>query len=380
MRIGIDARFWGPVGKGLGRYTQKLIENLEKISSDNNEYYIFLGKENFDAYQPKNKNFHKVPADFPWYSFSEQWNMPSLLNKYKLGLVHFPHFNVPLFYFRPFVITIHDLILLHFPTIRATTRSRFGYWLKFWAYKLVIFSAVRRSRKIITVSEFTKKDILANYGVPEAKISVTCEAVDDFTEETRDKAIEMGKNRDKILAKYGIIKPYILYVGNAYPHKNLDRLMAAFKMVLREEKDLHLALVGKDDYFYSRLRKAVEKRQIENIIFAGFVPDEDLKVVYSEALAFVFPSLYEGFGLPPLEAMNHGVPVVSSDHPCMKEILGDSALYFDARSEKSISGAIERIISDQALRSNLIRKGREQTRKYSWEKMARETSKTYITR
>jgi len=388
MRIGIDARFWGPGGKGLGRYTQKLIENLERISAkggpafgwdkknsslDANQYFVFLTQENFAEYVPQNKNFQKVLADYPWYSFSEQWNMPRILNKYNLDLVHFPHFNVPLFYGRPFVITIHDLILLHFLTIRSTTLNWAWYWLKFLAYRLVIWSAILRARKIITVSQFTKNDILENYDVSKTKIEVTYESADDW----ENKEEKVDKKDSQTLSKYGIIKSYILYVGNAYPHKNLERLISAFAMVCQENKELKLVLVGKEDYFYRRLKNMVAKEKISDVVFAGFVADNDLKIVYAGALAYVFPSLYEGFGIPPLEAMALGVPVVSSNHPCMQEILGESAFYFDARNEKKIAQALEKIITDEGLRNNLIQKGREQVKKYSWEKMAKETLKIY---
>ena len=130
MKIGIDARFFGSIGKGLGRYTQKLIENLEKIDNEN-QYVVFLRKENFDEYQPRNKKFQKVLANYQWYTFSEQIKMPLLLNKFNIDLVHFPHFNVPFFYRKKFVVTIHDLILLEFPTVRGTTLNPFFYKIKF---------------------------------------------------------------------------------------------------------------------------------------------------------------------------------------------------------------------------------------------------------
>jgi glycosyltransferase involved in cell wall biosynthesis len=259
MRIGIDARFYGAIGKGLGRYTQKLIENLERIDGSN-QYFIFLRKENFNDYVPRNKNFHKILADYRWYTFSEQLKMPRLLNKYELDLVHFPHFNVPLFYRRPFVITIHDLILLHFPTIRATTLQPAYYWMKYSAYKIVIRSAVKRARKVIAVSNFTKKDILKHYQVPEDKIIVTYEAC--------DLAEIRGIGDDNILRKYGIIKPYVLYVGNAYPHKNLEALVLAFRN-FGESGQYQLVLVGKEDYFYQRLKNFTKDRKVANVIFAG---------------------------------------------------------------------------------------------------------------
>ncbi|MCD6149700.1 glycosyltransferase family 4 protein [bacterium] len=369
MRIGIDARFYGTAGKGLGRYTQKLIENLERIDG-RNQYFVFLKKENFGEYQPKNKNFQKVLADYRWYTFSEQINMPRILNKYNLDLVHFPHFNVPLLYRGKLVITIHDLILIHFPTVRGTTLNPFFYWIKFLAYKIVIWSAIKKAKKIITVSEFTKDDILKNYKVPENKIKVTYEACDNFRE------TPVG-NDEEILRRRGIMKPYLLYVGNAYPHKNLERLILAFKEVNKIKKDLKLVLAGKEDYFYHRLKKMTEKRNIKNVIFAGFVSDRDLSLVYRQASLYVFPSLYEGFGLPPLEAMAEGTPVISSDHQCMREVLGNSAYYFDARKPDEIAEAIIKVLDDEKLREKLTARGYEQIKKYSWEKMAGETLDVY---
>ncbi len=384
MRIGIDARFYGSGSKGLGRYTQRLLENLEKIygqEKTTDQIFVFLRKENFSKYQPENKNFHKVLADYHWYGFAEQIKFPILLNKYRLDLMHFPHFNVPLFYRRPFVVTIHDLILLHFPTIRGTTLNPFFYYLKFRAYKIIIGHAIRRAKKIITVSNFTKKDILKNYKIPNNKVMVTYESCDEISKRQKINGRTGGKkDEEKILSKYGIIKPYLLYVGNAYPHKNLEKLLNAWKLFLKEDKNGRkhfLVLVGKTDYFYERLKKTAKENDIKNIIFAGFVTDDDLAVVYKNALAYIFPSLYEGFGLPPLEAMDNGVPVISSQHKCMREILGDSAYFFDAESERKMSQAISEIVTDYKLREHLIISGKKRVEKYSWLRMAKETSRLY---
>ena len=378
MRIGIDARFYGPIGKGLGRYTQKLIENLEKVSAQggsalggNDQYFIFLRKDNIAEYKPKNKNFKKVLADFPWYSWQEQLKFPRLLNKYDLDLVHFPHFNVPFFYFGKFVVTIHDLILIHFPTVRSTTLNPLFYWFKFFIYKIVIQSAILRSNRIISVSRFTKRDILENYrSIPNEKIRVTHEACEDYC--------MLSPNKDnEIIARYGIIKPYIMYVGNAYPHKNLERLVLAFKELQKTKKELKLVLIGKMDYFYSRLKLIVREKKIRNVLFLGYVPDYELDTIFRNASAYVFPSLYEGFGLPPLEAMAKGTPVISSDHPCMREILEESAHFFDAANKMKIVEGIREVLEDENLRNDLIKKGYEQIKKYSWKKMARETLEVY---
>ncbi|MDP1845313.1 MAG: glycosyltransferase family 1 protein [Candidatus Moranbacteria bacterium] len=374
MRIGIDARFYGSVGKGLGRYTQKLIENLEKISTPyGNRYFIFLRKENWEEYQPQNNNFTKVLADIPWYSVREQIIFPRILKRLNLDLVHFPHFNVPYFYSGKFVVTIHDLILFHFPTRRASTLSPLFYRLKLAAYKIVIKNAVRNARAILAVSEHTRKDILKHFKTNPDKVFVTHEAVDLLP------AIPSDLPRQEVLKKYGIMKPYILYVGNAYPHKNLDVLATAFREVIRKHPLLRLVLVGKEDYFYRRLKKFVGDGKIKNIIFAGFVGDNYLPIVYQEAQAYIFPSLYEGFGLPPLEAMREGTPVISSESSCLPDILGEAAYYFDPKAAGEIAEAIEKALIDKELREKLISAGRRQIKKYNWEKMARETLKVYET-
>jgi len=369
MKIGIDARFFGLLGKGLGRYTQKLIEHLEMIDTQN-QYVIFLRKENFDEYKPHNKNFTKVLADYRWYSFSEQLFFPIMLNKYKFDLVHFPHFNVPFLYRRSFVLTIHDLILIHFPTLRGTRLNPIWYWIKYAAYKFIIGSAISRSKSIIAVSNFTKNDIVAEYRQAIGKITVTHEACDDVC-----RISNIAPHN--ILEKYGIIKPYLLYVGNAYPHKNLERLIDSFELVKTAFPDMQLALVGKEDFFYARLKKYVLSRNISGVHFLGFISDQDLDVLYRFAKVYVFPSLYEGFGLPPLEAMAKGAVVVSSDHECMKEILGSAAHYCDARDQKNFSIAIMNVLKDQNLRADLIEKGYEQIKKYNWQVMASETLKVY---
>ncbi len=371
MRIGIDARFFGPIGKGLGRYTQKLIENLEKVDNTN-QYFIFLKAENFEEYQPKNKNFQKVLADFRWYTFAEQIKFPRLLRKYDLDLMHFPHFNVPLMYDRKFIVTIHDLILIHFPTTKSSTLLPVFYWLKFLAYKIVIRSAIVRSQKIIAVSNFTKKDILKTYPkIKEEKIIVTYESAEDFC------ILTPHNKHEEIMARYDIIKPYVIYVGNAYPHKNLERLILSFREIVKTEKNLKLVLVGKEDFFYKRLKSFVSKEKVGNIVFADYVPDHELDTLYRNAVLFIWPTLYEGFGLPPLEAMSKGLPVVSSNHDCMKEILVESAYYFDGKNISDISRAIQIVLKDEKIKNELIVKGYEQAKKYSWKRMAQKTLDLY---
>ncbi len=375
MRIGIDARFFGIKQKGLGRYTQKLIEKLENVSIESGgfdcEYLIFLKKENFEEYQPRSANFKKVLADYHWYTFAEQIYFPMTLYRHKLDLVHFPHFNVPILYLKKFVVTVHDLTLLHFPTVKNSTLHPAFYRLKFLAYRMVIWLAILRSERIIAISRFTKSDIILNYGASVAKkISVIYEACEDY-------CMFSPKNAKEILPEYGIIKPYLIYVGNAYPHKNLERLVLAFGKLLKEKKDIQLVLVGKEDYFYARLQGIVNDNCIGSVIFLYSISDYELDVLFHYSIASVFPSLYEGFGLPPLEAMSKGVPVISSNHSCMREVLGESACFFDGENVDAIIAAMKKIIDDDDLRRELVQRGYSQVKKYSWKKMAQETMAVY---
>ncbi len=371
MRIGIDARFFGSEQKGLGRYSQKLVEKLEELVADEGvEYYVFLRKINFDHFQPKNKRFKKVLAEYPWYGWQEQIFFPLLLNKYKIDLMHFCHFNVPIFYRRKFLVTIHDLILFHFPTIENTTLNRFWYFFKKIAYHSVIRSAAERAEKIIAVSDFTKKDIEKELKITENKIIVTKEGF-DINERIEKVSCQT------ILKKYDIINPYLLYVGNAYPHKNLEKLCAAFELIKKEHSDLNLVIVGGEDYFFTRLKKYVRSRKISGIIFPGFISDVELDVFYEKAELFVFPSLYEGFGIPPLEALAKRIAVVSSDRTSMPEILGDAAQYFNPEDVNSIASNILVVLKSKERRSELVKKGEEILKKFSWEKMAQETLDVY---
>ena len=177
--------------------------------------------------------------------------------------------------------------------------------------------------------------------------------------------------------KYGIIKPYLLYVGNAYPHKNLERLALAFQEIRKVFPEMRLVLVGRKDYFYRRLENFIADKKISGVILAGFISDEELDLVFKEARLYIWPSLYEGFGLPPLEAMAKGTPVVSSREACMPETLGEAVEYFDGKSVADMAKAIGSILGQEKKRQDLIQKGYEQVRKYSWKKMGEETLATY---
>jgi glycosyltransferase involved in cell wall biosynthesis len=378
-RIGIDARFYGSLGKGLGRYTEKLIEHLEQQAPAGWEFFIFLRRENYDEYVPANPAFRKVLADYGWYGFGEQVLFPILLLSYRLDLVHFPHFNVPVLYPKKFVVTIHDLILLHFPTVRNTVRTTSAYRLKFLAYKLVIACAIGRSELVLTVSKFTAADIAKEYPRATGKILVTYEGVDErcfFVPE--QEAREVFRRAGMLLSERetpslrDILPTYFLYVGNAYPHKNLE----AFLPLAKRFPDVRFVLVGKDDFFYRRLGKKIAREGMTNILLASFVPDRELSVFYRYASGYVFPSLYEGFGLPPLEAMAYGIPVLASDRGSLPEILGDAALLFDPDG-RELRMMIGDMLSDRSVSEHVVKKGFERLPRYRWAVMAEETIAAY---
>jgi glycosyltransferase involved in cell wall biosynthesis len=363
MKIGIDARMFGPKQGGLGRYIEQLIINLEKIDRTG-EYVIFLRKDNWDEYSPAAPNFKKVLADIPWYGWAEQAKMPGIIRRENIDLMHFPHWNVPVFFNAPYIVTIHDLLLLHYPTRKASTLGFLAYWLKNIAYKIVLRHAVQKARAIITPSEFTKQDVIGVFNLPAEKITVTRLAP------YKNNAVLSGGRAP------AIPEPYVLYVGVAYPHKNLERLLLAWKIFTEKHGNKYrLVLSGKNNYFYQKLKDSAKS---DNIIFTDFLSDADLSAIYDHASLFVFPSLYEGFGMPPLEAMTHGVPVVSSHSTCLREILGDATYYFDPKQPAEIADAIQAVLADQNLRNNLLEKAKNVLAKYSWEETARQTLNIYL--
>lgn len=374
MRIGIDARLWGPYGRGVGRYVCNLIENLEKIDH-RNEYLIFLRKANYDLYHPRNDNFHKVPADVPWYTAEEQLILPSIFSSQNLDLLHVPHFNAPLFYKGRLVVTIHDLTMLKLAGREASTLSLPVYLLKRLGLQIVLGRSVVRAAAVITPSQFVKDEVAKTFGISAKKIFVTYEAGNLAGRERTAKERQV----ENVLSRYRITKPYLLYVGAFYPHKNVDRLVEAVK-VLNERlgRESQLVLVGRRDAFLDKVvRRALEMGALRYLALTDYVTDADLGDLYREAEALIQPSLSEGFGLSTLEAMSLGVPVVQSHASCLPEIGGEAALYFDPYDPRDMAGKLAKILSNQKLRETLSKKGLARSRMFSWESMARETLKIY---
>ncbi|MDO8621222.1 MAG: glycosyltransferase family 1 protein [Candidatus Levybacteria bacterium] len=363
MRIGIDCRLWNE--SGVGRYTRNLVLNLVKIDRKNTYTLFVLSKDREEILkQVQNDKFQIVKADIRWHTLREQIKFPSILNKENLDLVHFPYFSIPIFYNKPFVITIHDLIINHFPTGKASTLPLPFYGLKILGYKYIIRKAAKNARKIITVSNATKEEIIDHLGVDRDKVVVTYEGVDTRISNFKFKISNLKK-------------PYFLSVGNAYPHKNIERLIDAFSGL--RQNDTKLILVGKENFFYKRLKEKVAKMKLEkNILFFGEATDEELSQLYKNALALVMPSLMEGFGLPALEAMENRCLVLASDIPSLKETCGDAAIYFDPYNIKDIARKMEDVyLNNIYYLSEKIKKGFARTKLFSWEKMAKETLNVY---
>lgn len=363
MRIGIDARLWGE--SGVGRYIRNLVWELSKIDRVN-QYILFLRDENEVGPRKLPENWQSRKVDIRWHTVEEQLRFPAILNRENLDLVHFPYFSVPIFYKRPFIVTIHDLILHHFPTGEATTLPLSFYQLKLLGYKFVISQAAKKAKKIITVSNATKKEIIRHLGVDEDKVIVTYEGMD---------------YRVKRTIPYTLIpNPYFLYVGNAYPHKNLERLLEAFKKTYNlKPKTYNLVFVGKEDYFYKRLKEKVKKMGlVKNVIFYGEAHDEELSALYKNAKALVLPSLMEGFGLPAVEAMANKCLVVCSEIPALREVCGEAAIYFNPYDVNDIRNKMEVIYSNDLDRySENVERGLKRVKIFSWQEMAKQTLKIY---
>lgn len=369
MKILIDARLYGLENAGLGRYIINLVDELKSIDRKN-KYTLLLRKKYFESLDLP-KNWNKVLADFRHYSAKEQAALPLIIKKEKPDIVHFPHFNVPLFFKGDFVVTIHDLLMHKFKGKEATTLPAPIYGVKRLAYGAVFKNAVTKAKKIIVPSKAVRQEVRQEYKVDEDKIVVTYEGVDE--------RITSQKPR-KVLEKYGISQKYFLYVGNAYPHKNLDRLIEAILVLNRggDEKVI-LVLVSSRDVFVKRLKQRIKKLGVEEFIkVLGFIRDEELGSLIKSAVAFVYPSFSEGFGLQGLEAMKMETLLLCSDIPVFKEVYKDNAIFFNPHDFSAIAKAMkEALLMKDKRRKKIIKKAKKYTDKFSWKKMAEATLKVY---
>ncbi len=364
MRIGIDARLLDPHGSGLSRYVERLVTHLAARDHEN-DYVVWLRPG--IAWEPHNPRWEIRRAGEHWYTIREQLVMPWRFLAGRVDLLHIPHFNIPVLYPRPFVVTIHDLILNQFPTERSSTLEPILFKIKHAAYHIALVQAIRRARQIISVSAWSKEQLIKTYRRAIGKTTVTYEAADALPS-----ASPMAD-----LAKKNITQPYFLYAGNTYPHKNLERLVDAFRTVQRAHPETTLVLVGKRDYFSHRLESYVRAGNIPNVVFFGYATDHELHGLYKNCHAYVFPSLSEGFGLPGLEAMLAGALVLAGNATCLPEVLGDAARYFNPHNTDNIAQVMIDSLEHPEQRGMMIERGYAQVAKYSWERMADETRAIY---
>jgi len=367
-KIGIDARMYGAEQTGIGNYIRNLIINLAEIDK-NNQYVIFLSKKEFDKFQVPGENFKKIKTESHWYSWREQIMLPFDLLGERLDLMHFPHFNSPIFYPGKSVVTIHDIIPFFFPGNKMNSLARRS------AFRLVFATSIKKASTIIAVSASTKSDIIRHFGAKESKIAVTYEGVsDDFKIlPNRDKI------REKIASKYGITKPFLFYTGVWRNHKNITGLVRSFAILKKElGSGYQLVLGGKEDPFYPEVKKTIcSLRLEEDIICPGFIPADELCEFYNICSLFVIPSFYEGFGLVGLEAFASGAPVISARITSLPEVLGECALYFDPKNHQEMAGAMIKVLTDNILREKMVKSGCERVKIFSWRRMAEETYKIY---
>ncbi|MFA6005681.1 MAG: glycosyltransferase family 1 protein [Patescibacteria group bacterium] len=355
-RIAIDCRL--AEEGGVGRYIRNFVYYLSDLDREN-EYTLWTCENsNFESRNPKqSSNFKIKKTEAKWHSFDEQMKFWKELEEDDYDLVHFPYFSHPIFYRRPFVVTIHDLTILHFATGKATTKNPLVYLAKRLGYLVALQHAINGSKKIIVPTDFVKKDIEKRYHTQPDRIVVTYEGVGENMSDMREE-----NPLDKIPEKY------YLYVGNFYPHKNVEFLLRSFKHLKQPN---HLVLAGPNDFFTNRIRLVVEELGLSrSVSFVSRPSDENLKYLYTHAQALVLPSLFEGFGLPIVEAVYFHCPLLLSDIPVFHEIALPGTVFFNPRDEKDLAEKLARTPKH-------IEPGKQYFDRFSFEKMSKDTLQVY---
>jgi glycosyltransferase involved in cell wall biosynthesis len=364
MRIAIDARKLRDFG--IGTYIRNILIELSRLDQAT-EYVVLCRPDDVESGEVLGRNFRMVPESAPTYSIEEQIRIPIALAREGVKLVHEPHYVLPPAIGCRSVVTIHDCIHLMFPQYLP---SKLAYVYA----KASMWSATRKADRILTVSEASKRDILRFFDVKPEKVAVIHNAIDE-----RFLAPADATRMDLVRQRYQLDHPFILYVGNIKPHKNVERLIDAFGRARTAGPDgLKLVIIGDELSRYPALRQAVHRHKLDKQVrFLGFQPQETLAAFYRLARAFVFPSLYEGFGLPPLEAMACGCPVVASRAASLPEVCGDAAYYIDPMDVHSIAEGMYKVLVDDELRHSLTEKGGERAKLFTWERTAQQTLKVF---
>jgi glycosyltransferase involved in cell wall biosynthesis len=368
MRICLDLSPAVHQHAGLGRYAQELLLALA-VTDGQNEYVVFYNNPAAARVDPTLERFPKITTPLSY----KPWRLSAMLAHFTripqdplfpgVDLFHATDHLLPYFRRIKSVFTLHDLIFLFHPETHKPLNR--------WFLTLMMPRFLRAADAVIAVSECTKRDAIRFYRIPEEKISVIYEGVNPRFRPADPETIAA------VRARYNLPEHFILYVGTIEPRKNLTALLEAFHHLLATH-DLRLVIVGKKGWLYEGFFRRLRELGLgDRVIFTGYVPDEDLPAIYSAADLFVFPSLYEGFGLPVLEAMACGTPVICSNTSSLPEVAGDAAFLVDPTDVCSLAGAMEQALTDEHLRSELMAKGLERARWFTWEKAAAKTLEVY---
>jgi glycosyltransferase involved in cell wall biosynthesis len=363
MRIAFDLRrIHNP---GIGRYMKGLTEAVLALAPQN-EYLLILPPGGEEMFAGASSRVERIITPLKYYSLREQIELPAMLRRHRVDLLHAPHFNLPLLLSCPTVVTLHDVIYLACPD---DLPSRLGRWY----YRGMMMAAARRSSRIVTDSEFSKIDLVRYLNADAAKIDVIYPGVDLLFQPVTDEARLQG-----VRTRYGIEGDYLIYTAIYKPRKNHAGLLRAFQGLLNRGVTAQLVLAGPLNEGEEMLRKLAGELGIaQRVIFTGFVSDADLPALYSGARVYACASLYEGFGFTVAEAMACGVPVVCTRETSLPEVGGDAALYADSRNPEEFSAALHRAFSDDQLRAALIEKGRKNVRRFRWETAAAQVLAVY---
>lgn len=368
MRIGFDYRLGGVEHAGLGRYSQELLFGLLKNCHDL-EITVFYkaGQEQAEDVErlKEYKQVSLVPVSARHYSVSEQTIFLHTLKKHPVGLVHFPNFNIPYFYHKPYVVTIHDVVHHKLSGHKKST------YLHFLAYKKIIERAAQKSQAIITVSEQSKLDISKMLRVPEEKIKVIYEAA-SLVPVSENVVAEVKK-------RYLLHKPYFLFVGTLERKKNLVTLARGFNLFLEKTKlDMDLVVAGKPDKHYPDVKHHIlDIPHKDRIVLTGFVTDEEIAALYQGAHAYVSASPFEGFGLPGVEAMSFGIPLIVANTPVYNEVYDNAALYFDYNNIEDIADQLALLASDTKFHVEQQQKSLARSKFFDWDTTAKQTYEVY---
>ncbi len=355
-KIVIDARI---TGSSTGVYSENLLNHLQKIDSKN-QYFVLL--RDLTSWKPTAKNFTAIHAPVKDYTFAEQISLAKTLHALKPDLVHFCMPNQPLLYFGKRVTTVHDLTLIKFENIDMNPAI---YRIRKAIFNLLVRNVIWRSHAVVTPTEYVRNDVLEFSGRQHAdKVFTTLEAGDPLA--GRPVAISDLKN-----------KKFVFFIGNAFPYKNLKRIVDAYKQVQSNHPELHLVFAGKKEFFYEDLERYVDKQDVENVHFLGFVSEGEKRWLFQNAQAYVVASLSEGFHIPALEAMYEGCPVISSNATCLPEVCASAAVYFDPLSTSGLEKAIKSVLEDKKLRNKVVEAGYGRVKEFSWKRMAQETLDVY---